>query len=275
MEINKDNLRDEFNDYLLLKELSERTINEYLRYFKYLEIKSDLQESINTFLLKNRNGMARAFVKNFLEFLNIRDIDIPKATGRKKKRVIQVLSDNERKALQEYLYIKRKMFGIMFELQYTCGLRSSELINLKLSNFGINEWIEDPSQPCKLLILGKGNKERIVFVHPRLMKKILDFSKHRIAIMEEDEIEPKFFKIGDRYWRSILEKASEDLKIEKRVYPHLLRHTITTNLKKNKMDLIDIKNFLGHSSLSTTERYINLSPEESQKKMKEYISNLE
>lgn len=147
----------------------------------------------------------------------------------------------------------------MFEILYSCGLRVSELINLRLDEIDFDQMI--------LRFIGKGNRERVTPVGEVAachLKKYLKAARHRI----EREKKTDFVFLNRRglrmtrqgFWK-ILKKYAHKANIEKNVYPHIFRHSFATHLLQRGADLRIVQELLGHSSISTTEIYTNISRE--------------
>ncbi|MDX1950075.1 MAG: tyrosine recombinase XerC [Rickettsiales bacterium] len=137
-------------------------------------------------------------------------------------------------------------------LIYSAGLRISEAINLKLSNFTAgNNFIK---------IKGKGNKERLVPVLPNVLKEIENLKLSCPYINAQDENSYIFFgKQGGQLDKAVFQKIIRSLKnmlgLPEGSTPHAFRHSFATHLLSNSGDLRTIQELLGHSNLSTTQKY--------------------
>ncbi|MCX7733489.1 MAG: tyrosine-type recombinase/integrase [bacterium] len=135
---------------------------------------------------------------------------------------------------------------------YGCGLRISELENLKLENISGDF----------LKIYGKGGKWRSVPI-PTYVREEIDFYIKNIRpkyLRDEDDgyllLNKYGKKLSSRYIRKIV-KRQGFLKTGKNVWPHLLRHSYATHLLKNQADIRVIQELLGHSSINTTQKYVH------------------
>ncbi|MCS7214396.1 MAG: tyrosine-type recombinase/integrase [Candidatus Calescibacterium sp.] len=135
---------------------------------------------------------------------------------------------------------------------YGCGLRVSELENLKLENISGDF----------LKIYGKGGKWRSVPI-PTYVREEIDFYIKNIRpkyLRDEDDgyllLNKYGKKLSSRYIRKIV-KRQGFLKTGKNVWPHLLRHSYATHLLKNQADIRVIQELLGHSSINTTQKYVH------------------
>lgn len=260
-----------FAEWLEVRKLSNKTIAEYIKYcIKFLTIldegKKPSQAKVNSFILQNNNGVARAFLKNYFEFKNIKDLEVPKITGRKPKKIRKFLTPKNYKLLRKYLYQRfpNHMSGIACDLAYSCGLRREEVENIRIKDFDWEGWSEDQEQPCKLKIHGKGNKERYVMVNPKLMTIILNYTANR-------ELENKFVITNPHTWKKHFERACK--RILKESYSlHDLRRARATIWHKNGIDLFNISKRLGHADISTTMLYVNPQEEEMLEEWKEEFS---
>jgi len=145
----------------------------------------------------------------------------------------------------------------MFETLYGCGLRVSELVNLKLTWLYLEEGF--------IRIIGKGNKERLVPIDPESIKHINLYKDlvrvhSKIKTGEEDILFLNRF--GKRLTRQYVFIALKNLVlkagIKKKVSPHTFRHSFATHLVEGGADLRAVQEMLGHESITTTEIYTHL-----------------
>lgn len=146
----------------------------------------------------------------------------------------------------------------LLELLYAAGLRVSELVALDLDDVSFAD--------RTLRVLGKGRKERIVPFGRKaaeVLRAYLDaFAARRIATEEEALfLNQRGRRLTDRSVRRILDQAVRRAALLRGVHPHLLRHSFATHLLESGMDLRAIQELLGHSRLSTTQRYTRVSLE--------------
>ena len=102
--------------------------------------------------------------------------------------------------------------------------------------------------------VGKGNKQRTVWIPSKLMDKIYTWIKSDIPNQSEEDT---LFKIKVRRYQELLANASEKA-IQKRIHPHSLRHSCATHLLEKGLNLIEIAEFLGHDSIITTQKYLHI-----------------
>ncbi len=147
----------------------------------------------------------------------------------------------------------------MFEILYGCGLRVSEITGLRISSIDFDQKL--------LRFIGKGDKERIVplgDVALLFLNKYIDSARGKIE--KEKKTDYLFLNMrGGRLSRQglwkILKKYALRAGIKKNLYPHIFRHSFATHLLQRGADLRTVQKLLGHSSISTTEIYTNLTKE--------------
>ena len=145
----------------------------------------------------------------------------------------------------------------ILETMYSCGLRVSELITLKISDLFFEEGF--------IRVLGKGNKERYVPIHKEAERCILIYKKTiRIHIQPKKGFEDTLFlnRRGKGLTRQmifiILKDLALKIDLKKKISPHTLRHSFATHLLQNGADLRAIQQMLGHESITTTEIYVHV-----------------
>ncbi|HDA9555489.1 TPA: tyrosine-type recombinase/integrase, partial [Listeria innocua] len=144
----------------------------------------------------------------------------------------------------------------LFDFLFSTGIRVSELSSIKINLIDLEK--------KTIIITGKGNKERIVFYNAKLEQKLIRFLKVRHQIMEFNREYHSFLFIKLATGKPVTNNFVyyEIVKIGKlyniHLHPHTLRHSFATNLLENGCDLRYIQEFLGHSSILTTQRYTHL-----------------
>ena len=148
----------------------------------------------------------------------------------------------------------------MLEVLYSCGLRVSELINLKLTNI----YREDGF----LRVIGKGDKERLIPISNRAMKEIDMYlpDRHSLKLIEKESQDVLFLnRRGRQLTRvmvfTIIKNLKEKAGIDKNISPHTFRHSFATHLIEGGADLRAVQEMLGHESIVTTEIYTHLDRE--------------
>jgi integrase/recombinase XerD len=144
----------------------------------------------------------------------------------------------------------------MIELLYASGLRISELANARLENFNFEERV--------VRVTGKGNKTRLVPVGRKACEALAAYlSAERPKLVKQRSGSEIFLSergtklTTARIWQ-IVKKHARHAGLEKRVYPHLLRHSFATHLLGNGADLRIIQEMLGHADISTTQVYTHV-----------------
>lgn len=187
---------------------------------------------------------------------------------------IYVKSPKQSKKIPEFLFIneienlldsfdmsKKEEFRnrLMIETMYACGLRLSELCNLKMKDLHLSEGI--------MRVTGKGDKQRIVPFYPALADLMKEYlNKVRPFWVKDLKNEYIFVnvrgeKISSRGVQFILNKAVVNAGLDVHVHPHMLRHSFATHLLDNGADLRVVQELLGHASLSTTQIYTHVTQE--------------
>ena len=150
----------------------------------------------------------------------------------------------------------------ILELLYATGCRVSELVGLTVTNIDLGSQY--------VLLLGKGNKERIVPIGHTCCQAVRQYLQvTRGALMEKNKTEAhdKVFvnsrggPLTDRSVRRILDKYITQLAMQKKVSPHTIRHTFATHLLDHGADLRAVQELLGHANLSTTQIYTHITTE--------------
>lgn len=144
----------------------------------------------------------------------------------------------------------------IIEVLFSCGLRVSELTNLKLSNLYIEEQY--------IRVMGKGSKERLVPISPRALDELsywfADRNVMKIKPGEEDYV--FLNRRGHHLTRTMIlimiKRYALDAGIKKTISPHTLRHSFATSLLEGGADLRAIQAMLGHESIGTTEIYTHI-----------------
>ncbi|MBQ8099117.1 MAG: site-specific tyrosine recombinase XerD [Bacteroidaceae bacterium] len=146
----------------------------------------------------------------------------------------------------------------IIELLYSCGLRVSELCNLKLSQLYLDEGY--------IRVCGKGNKERLVPISARAVKELQLYFIDRNSWDIPPEFQDYVFITVRRHTAAIgrimvfrlIKQLAEEADIVKNVSPHTLRHSFATHLLEGGANLRAIQMMLGHESIATTEIYTHI-----------------
>ena len=148
----------------------------------------------------------------------------------------------------------------MLETLYSCGLRVSELINLKISNVYPDLGF--------VRVVGKGNKERLIPISHKALKEINLYyqDRRRLPNIENSDGNIVFLnRRGKRLTRvmifTIVKDLANKIQIKKKISPHTFRHSFATHLVEGGADLRAVQEMLGHESILTTEIYTHLDSE--------------
>lgn len=147
----------------------------------------------------------------------------------------------------------------LFEIMYACGLRVSEVVQLKLSDIDFQDQI--------LHVLGKGDKQRLVPFYGLAKDKLVQYIQGvREPWMHQEKHEFVFINqrgkpLTTRGVQYLMEKQAALCNLHIHVHPHMFRHTFATHLLDNGADLRVVQELLGHSSLSTTQIYVHVTQE--------------
>ena len=239
----------EFYDFALDKDINIELVREYLRklyedkysnrsisrkvsslksYFKYLESEGIIKDNFMR-LISNPK-----IEKTLPNYLNYDDLE----------RLLNFPDRSNKYGLRD---------ALILEMLYSSGVRVSELANMRLSDIDFNE--------RKILILGKGSKERYVYYG----SKCADLLDKYLKIDHRDSpyllIGKRKEKLNEREIRAIVTDTAKKADISVHVTPHTLRHTYATHMLNEGADLKSVGDLLGHESLSTTQIYTHVSNE--------------
>jgi integrase/recombinase XerD len=256
-----------FKQYLRSKRYSESTIATYsdalksfLVFFREKPTAEITNEDIiiynNEHILKNnfspsyQNQIVNS-IKLFFKIIHDSKIDINKIHRPKRAKVLpNVLSKEEVKLiLNAHSNLKHKM---MLSMIYSCGLRRSELLNLKPADI-------DSKRNIVLLKNAKGKKDRIAPLSPKILEMLREYYigyKPKTWLFEGQISGEQY---SEKSLQSILKQALQKVGIKKPVTLHWLRHSYATHLLESGTDLRYIQELLGHSSSKTTEIYTHVS----------------
>ena len=144
----------------------------------------------------------------------------------------------------------------ILETLYSCGLRVSELCNLKLSDLYFNEGF--------IRVLGKGSKQRLVPISPRAIQELNDYFEIRASVRIRPGYEDFVFisRLGKNISRimvfHIIKQLADMIGLKKTISPHTFRYSFATHLLEGGANLRAIQCMLGHENLSTTEIYTKI-----------------
>ena len=169
-----------------------------------------------------------------------------------RKRVVQRLSKQEEQRLIREAYKDRSEHGLLIKTLLTTGTRVSEFCSMRVEDFFFEEQMI-------LINKAKGGKSRYVPILPELAQELRTHLGDRSAgyLFETN----RHAAYSPRRVQQIVKEKAAKAKIAKRVYPHLLRHTVATFLLERGMPLEQIQKFLGHAKIETTQIYAESTTE--------------
>jgi integrase/recombinase XerD len=173
-----------------------------------------------------------------------RALDIERVKTR--KRVVQRLSRDEEQRLIQQAYKDKGAHGLLIKTLFQTGARVSEFAAIHVEDLFVDELMV-------LINKGKGGKSRYVPILAELAQELQTHLRNRQTgyLFETNRHLP----YSPRRIQQIVKQTAEKAKITKRVYPHLLRHSVATTLLERGMPIDQIQKFLGHSKLETTQVY--------------------
>lgn len=167
-------------------------------------------------------------------------------------RVVARLSRDEERRLIAHAYRMKGMRGLLIKTLLQTGTRVSEFVNIKVEEFFFDEQMI-------LISKAKGGKSRYVPILPELAQELRTYIGNRQRGYRFETMHAS--RYSPRRIQQIVKETAAEAKIEKRVYPHLLRHSVATTLLARGMPLEHIQKVLGHTKLETTQMYAESTPE--------------
>jgi integrase/recombinase XerD len=212
-----------------------RVISGIKSFYKYLLLENVLSSDPTTLLEAPKLGRKLPDTLNLEDINNIIDaIDLSSAEGQRNKAMLETL--------------------------YSCGLRVTELVNLKISGLYFNDEF--------IKVIGKGDKERLVPIGSIAIKQINIYKDQvRIHLPVKKDHEDVLFlnRRGAKLTRvmvfTIIKQLAIKIGLEKHISPHTFRHSFATHLIEGGADLRAVQEMLGHESITTTEIYTHLDRE--------------
>ena len=273
----------DFENFLKLeRNLSVNTIKSYrsdLKKFEFYLSKTSAKklsfigpEIVREFLYEQSKrvsaktqGRIISTLKTFFNFLvleklindsPIENIDYPKIDS----KIPLVLTTDEIDKLISCAFSKK--FGLrnqtIIEIMYSCGLRVSEVTEMKISNIFFDESL--------IKILGKGNKERFIPLSGTAKKLLYNYIEYNRKNLSQDKQSIDIVFLNNRGKKltrvmvyNIINDAALDAKINKKISPHTLRHSFATHLIENGASIISIQKMMGHENVVTTEKYLHVN----------------
>lgn len=228
---NLENFSASLHDKGISARSQARILSGVRSFYRYLVLDDYLQDDPTELLVSPQIGL------HLPEYLSVEEvdmmesaIDLSKWEGQRNKAIIETL--------------------------FSCGLRVSELVNLKMSDLFEGEKF--------VRVLGKGSKERLVPISDKALKEIhlWYFERHQMKIKPGEEDYVFLNRRGAHLTRTMIlimiKRTAADAGIKKTISPHTLRHSFATALLKGGADLRVIQALLGHEDIGTTEIYTHI-----------------
>ena len=268
-------LIDSFRDFLIYeKGLSENTVSAYLsdinkvsgqeKYFdieKFLPgiyLKSSINKKYSGSTKKRIQSSINQFLKYLIDENYIPNIEINNISIMTEKKLPNVLSPHEIDILIDFydhdMFISSRNKTII-DFMYSTGCRVSELINVEESDIDIEESF--------VRLQGKGSKQRIVPLGSKVLINLESYLQLRNKDRKNKNNKLFISKSNKNLDRTavfrIIKSTGVKAGINKELYPHILRHSAATHMLEGGCDLRTVQEFLGHSSVSTTQIYTKVT----------------
>ncbi len=258
---------ERYREYMEGEKKSKNTIEQYSRMVRnmLLHIRKRAEEitpgDINRYKIylsrkkKYSKNSVYLTLKALSSFFKFKGIDMAKylKPPKRPKSIPKYLTEDEVKRLLSAAHGNPRDYAILSLLAYS-GLRVSELCNLKVEDVDLNERVV-------YVRSGKGDKDRIVVISEKAVEAIENYLFDR----EDDLIYLFASRKGEKISRvqvfRLVKKYALMAGIKKNVTPHVLRHTLATTMLKRGVDIRYIQQFLGHSSVATTQIYTHVNDE--------------
>ena len=266
-----------FSEYLLYqKGLSQNTVDSYksdlTKLSNHLQNQDLSKTNIDNFFIDmsefnysvSTKKRMHSSIKNFLKYINENEdyesIDISDIKLKSSKKLPEVLSitdiENMINFYNHETYIDSRNRTVI-DVLYSTGCRVSELCDINISDIDLDEKY--------LKLKGKGSKQRIVPIGSMLYKNLMQYLNVRETFLQ-NRGEPLFLsKSKNKLDRTavfrIIKKTAKNISLQTDVHPHTLRHSAATHMLEGGCDLRTVQEFLGHSSVSTTQIYTKVTKE--------------
>lgn len=228
-----------------------RVLRSFKRYIQHLKRDKNVTQ--------NYIYLVTVVVKKFFEFSEINCLEEVQAPKRTKSLPKSLSEEDVRKLIDavevsddgsELQVFIRTRDRLILSLLYSSGLRVSELVSLRINDIDL--------QDRTIRIRGKGDKDRIVLFDENTRHLLEDYLQKRVY--ESDYLFLNRFgdPLTPRYVQMMIKNYARKAGINKKVTPHILRHSFATHLLKNGVDIRAIQQLLGHSNLSTTQIYTSV-----------------
>ncbi|MBE6160061.1 MAG: tyrosine recombinase XerD [Lactobacillales bacterium] len=243
---------NELNEFYKNKNITKLDKKDILNFIDKNKDKSD--KTLSHFITTFRGFYKYLEIENIIKENPILSISQPKT----KKTLPKVLSVSDIDNILNIILNDKYDFRnkAMLELMYSTGIRISELINIKTHDINITN--------CTLKVMGKGSKERIIPIGDIALKYIkIYIENYRKEFIKQNTdylfLNSRGTLMTRQAFFKIVKKIAKQKNIKTDFSPHTLRHSFATHMLENGADLRTIQELLGHSDLSTTQIYTNVS----------------
>ena len=250
---------DYLHDELNIKSIISVTLGNIRSYVRHLNDKGMSANSIKRAISSIRVYHSYITEKGFMKDNPANLLEIPKVP----RKLPNILTIQEIESILNSIPNKTPMATrdlAIFELLYSCGLRVTELCDLKISHI---LWDSD-----MIRVLGKGDKERFVPLGPIAKENLTNYlNQDRSELTKKKSKVSEVFlsRNGNKLTRMmiwiLLKKWTANANIKKEVSPHTLRHSFATHLLEGGADLRSVQEMLGHADITTTQIYTHLDKE--------------
>lgn len=259
-----------YRNKLVYLRRSDRTVNMYCYYFEQFLNKFDLRavectkQEIENYVVSlscktssHQNTIINA-IKFYYERVLEKDKDGYYNIERPKRefKIPDILTPDEVTLFMSNT--KNIKHRTMLQVTYSCGLRNSEVRSIKLHHI---DW----KQSILKVVCGKGKRDRLVPIPDDTLELLKQYyieyihkkyNPNRLLFIGE-----KYEEYSSRSLQELVAQAMQRIKLQKHITPHSLRHSRATHLKNAGVDIKDIKDFLDHRDLRTTEIYLHIGIE--------------
>lgn len=280
--------------FMGVKELDPKTQKKYLEFYhKFANIYGEITtKSVDNFLKHNKSSPFRAMIRNLLTAIARWDvpletkecvigIDVPKVTGKKAKKNPLFITREEIDLLEKnidvngYNELVDGRTKIMILVQFWAGLRLEELLGLTIQSLDNDKY--NPEDKFKTIIIrsetAKFKKERKAYIPKRIYLMLLTWIKtlirYETSMGRSFSEDTPIWGIKANRYRALIDKFTLQI-LGKRYNTHAFRHGRGTDLiKVEKWKIEEVKEYLGHADISSTQLYLHLSDEDIKNKLEE------
>jgi len=267
----------QFKNYIThTKGLSENTVKGYIsdinKFFKFTKDNNIKNEDLNNYLkLLTENNISQKskqrFVSSLIQFINWNNEKFPSSkinidrvdikSGIYLPDTIQIHEINQLINYYNHDNFLHSRNKTIIDFLYSTACRVSELCTIRLSDIDLHEDF--------LLVTGKGSKQRVIPIGTQLKINILEYMKKRDNYLTSNVNTLFITKNSNPMERTsiyrVVKKTAFNTGLKDSIHPHTLRHSAATHMLEAGCDLRTLQEFLGHSSVSTTQIYTKLTKE--------------